>query len=40
MKSHVLGVRDVDRPLALLLGPTGVGKAELMMKFAQRHGLG
>ena len=35
MKSHVLGVRDVDRPLALLLpGPTGVGKTELMMKFA------
>jgi hypothetical protein len=28
-------VRDVDRPLALLLpGPTGVGKTELMMKFA------
>lgn len=35
MKSHVLGVRDVDRPLALLLpGPTGVGKTELMMKLA------
>jgi MoxR-like ATPase len=35
MKSHVLGVREVDRPLALLLpGPTGVGKTELMMKFA------
>jgi hypothetical protein len=35
MKSHVLGVRDVDRPLALLIpGPTGVGKTELMMKFA------
>src|SRR5262249_39940821 len=35
MKSHVLGVRDVDRPLALLLpGPTGIGKTELMMKFA------
>jgi len=35
MKSHVLGVRDVERPLALLLpGPTGVGKTELMMKFA------
>jgi hypothetical protein len=35
MKSHVLGVRDVSRPLALLLpGPTGVGKTELMMKFA------
>ncbi len=35
MNSHVLGVRDVDRPLALLLpGPTGVGKTELMMKFA------
>lgn len=35
MKSHVLGVRDVDRPLAILLpGPTGVGKTELMMKFA------
>src|SRR5207302_1991040 len=35
MKSHVLGVRDVDRPLALLLpGPTGVGKTELTMKFA------
>jgi ATP-dependent Clp protease ATP-binding subunit ClpA len=35
MTSHVLGVRDVDRPLALLLpGPTGVGKTELMMKFA------
>ncbi|MCE9565239.1 MAG: AAA family ATPase [Planctomycetes bacterium] len=35
MKSHILGVRDVDRPLALLLpGPTGVGKTELMMKFA------
>jgi hypothetical protein len=35
MKSHMLGVRDVDRPLALLLpGPTGVGKTELMMKFA------
>jgi hypothetical protein len=35
MKSHVLGVRDVDRPLAMLLpGPTGVGKTELMMKFA------
>jgi MoxR-like ATPase len=35
MKSHVLGVRDVDRPLALLMpGPTGVGKTELMMKFA------
>ncbi len=35
MKSHVLGVRDCDRPLALLLpGPTGVGKTELMMKFA------
>src|SRR5215470_10715130 len=35
MKSHVHGVRDVERPLALLLpGPTGVGKTELMMKFA------
>jgi len=35
MKSHILGVRDVDRPLALLLpGPTGVGKTELMMKLA------
>jgi hypothetical protein len=35
MKSHLLGVRDVERPLALLLpGPTGVGKTELMMKFA------
>jgi MoxR-like ATPase len=35
MTSHVLGVRDVERPLALLLpGPTGVGKTELMMKFA------
>jgi hypothetical protein len=35
MKSHLLGVRDVDRPLALLLpGPTGVGKTELMMKLA------
>jgi ATP-dependent Clp protease ATP-binding subunit ClpA len=35
MNSHVLGVRDVDRPLALLLpGPTGVGKTELMMRFA------
>ncbi|MGE3808142.1 MAG: AAA family ATPase, partial [Gemmataceae bacterium] len=35
LKSHVLGVRDLDRPLALLLpGPTGVGKTELMMKFA------
>jgi hypothetical protein len=35
MTSHVLGVRDVDRPLTLLLpGPTGVGKTELMMKFA------
>jgi ATP-dependent Clp protease ATP-binding subunit ClpA len=29
MKSHVLAVRDVDRPLALLLpGPTGVGKKD------------
>lgn len=35
MKSHVLSVRDVDRPLTLLIpGPTGVGKTELMMKFA------
>ncbi len=40
MKSHVLGVRDVDRPLALLLpGPTGVGKTELMMKFARAMNL-
>lgn len=36
MKSHILGMRDPIRPLTLLLpGPTGVGKTELMLKFAQ-----
>jgi ATP-dependent Clp protease ATP-binding subunit ClpA len=39
MKSHVLGVRDVDRPLALLLpGPTGVGKTELAKQLAIQLG--
>lgn len=36
MKSHILWLRDPSRPLSLLLpGPTGVGKTELMIKFAQ-----
>jgi glycosyltransferase involved in cell wall biosynthesis len=36
MKSHILGLRDPSRPLTILLpGPTGVGKTELMLKFAQ-----
>lgn len=36
MKQHILALRDPTRPLTIMLpGPTGVGKTELMIKFAQ-----
>lgn len=36
VKSHILGMRDPNRPLTLLVpGPTGVGKTELMMYIAR-----